>query len=154
MTISVVYANLSAQADTKNAAVTLFSPTNFGPAETRTEQGGRVKVSEYTFKGANPGARTYLSIRQETTKEGGKRNSVRIATDVTVTDDVADTTRVEQHEAVIAWNHPGPYLIDSDQMSVLVQAAFSIIMTTFNGSTGEPSNVVLEDINYGITNNI
>lgn len=154
MSITYAYANIAAQQASKNAAVTMLSLAALGPAVTRTEKNGSVVISEYVLKGTDPAKPTVVSLRQESTKEGGKRNSLRLATAVTVSDDVADTETVEIHEAVIAWNFPRAYLGDTEAMSRLIQGLFSIIMSAFDGTTGIPTNQALEDANYGVTNDL
>lgn len=156
MSINFSYANIPTQQSSKNAAVTLLSLTGISPAAERVEKNGLVKIADYVLKGTDASKPTTMTIRQEMTKDGGRRNSLRISTTVTRTDTVTNATMDSVNEVVIAWNHPGPYLegTSNQGMSRLIQVAFGMLMTAFDGTTGAPTFVTLDDINYGIVNNL
>lgn len=154
MSITTEYANLAAQQSSKNAAMTTFDVDPFGPAKVTTEKNGLVVISTYTYKGDDAAKPTTMIVRRETTKDGGSRNSLRLITRVTITDDVALSVKEEDHEVSIAWNHPGTYLTYPAGLSRLLQSAVSIVIGVYDNTTGVPQRSVLEAMNYGITNDI
>lgn len=154
MTITVTYANIPVNELEPNVSLVLLPLTGLSHAVERTEQNGSVKIADYVLKGTSPAAPTTMSLRQQVTKEGGRRNSFRLSTNVTTTDSVSGESTDAMHEVVIAWNHPGLYLESPSGMSDLIQAAFSILLGGFHPSTGAPLRATLDDMNYGIVNGL
>lgn len=136
--------------------MTRLSLTGLSPAAERTEKNGLVKIAEYVLKGTSPSKPTVVSLRQEMTKDGGRRSSLRLATTVTRADTVTGEEQLSKAEVVIAWNTDTSFM-EGDSvgaMSRMIQCAVSILFTAYSGSDGAPTNVVLDDTNYGILNDL
>lgn len=156
MSITYSYANIPVQEDQPNAAMTSLSLSGLSPAAERTEKNGLVKIAEYVLKGTDPAKPTSVSLRQELTKDGGRRSSLRLSTTVTRLDTVTSEETLQQAEVVIAWNTSTPFMEGTSYaaMSRMIQCAVGILMTSYDVSTGIPTNVTLEDTNYGILNDL
>jgi hypothetical protein len=145
------YSNIPAQQGSKNAAISMVSTDSLKLGATTLSEAGRVQQSTYIYEGAAADSNTTVTVRRESTKEGGRRISVRLLT--TVISDVADTEadRIDVYDATLSWNIPTAFVEDPADQSVFLQVLVGLVLGGFDGTTGAPAAGVVAALNFGRT---
>lgn len=159
MAITYEAGNISAQIGSKTAAITVIDPSMFSPPATDIirSRGSVTKKSLYQYK-ATAWAMTELEVKHTVQPvEPGSlnvRHSVRLSTMIRRTNTAVTEYEYIPYEAVIQWNTDSRYELQVAEMSRLIQAAVSLALGTFDGSTGAPSNALVTSSALGITQSL
>jgi hypothetical protein len=145
------YSNLPAQQGSKNAAITLLSTASLKLLRTEASEAGRVQTSTYVFEGSDAADRTVVYVRSETTKDGGRRNSVRLTTNVSIDLPDSEAERVDVYDVSVNWNYPSGYVESAADEARLIQVAAGLVLGGFDGTTGLPAATVVNAVNFGRT---
>jgi hypothetical protein len=148
--MTITFANIPVLGGAKNADVPTFTLTDLSEVGYAESNNGLTKVRTYRLETGDSADETYVIVRREYDPSRDiTRSSIRVITNVE--DDTLDTPLVGEYEAVIAWNHPGSYILDVAQQLRMLAAAYSIVCGTFDGTSGEPAGDTLASMNFGGT---
>ena len=152
MSITAVVAQLTSQGTTKNATMTPFNTSSVMRLIKTDQITPKITESSYILQGDSPADQVYAFARREVDGRN-VRSSIRVRAKVVVTDTTPDpdTIKTEYWETKIEWSHPGPYLNDSTVMNRLLEATVSLVLGSFDSSTGVPAGEVVSTMNYGVT---
>lgn len=159
MAITYDVGNISAQIGSKTAAITVIDPSMFSPPATDiTRNRGTVTTkSTYRYKGS-AWAMTELEVRHTVQPpEPGSlnvRHTVRLSTMVRRTNTAITEYDYIPYEAVIQWNTDSRFELQVAEMSRLIQAAVSLALGVFDGTSGAPSNAPVTSSALGITQSL
>lgn len=137
------------QQGSKNAAMTRIDTGNLSRVSTDVSQNGRVLTTTYVLVGSTPYGAPKVIVRREWTGKA-MRNSIRLIATATVTDDDDNVYPDQEWEGGIFWNHPGNFLGSTDVLSRVLQCTASLALDTFDGTTGVPVNLALDQMNFNV----
>lgn len=148
--MTITFANIPALGGSKSADVPTFTLSDFSEIGYEEQKSGLIRVRTYRLESGDAADATTVVVRREYSPvQDITRSSVRVVTNVD--DDTLEDPNVGDYEVVIAWNHPGMFILDVAQQLRLLAAAFSIVCGTFDGTSGAPNGLTLAAMNFGGT---